>query len=122
VENIRPFEYRPRRIETGFAVDFACGSRTSQGVCWNIAEAGIRAEFASFVRRGEIGQITLYLSGRVFKFDGEVVYASGRHVGLVFRFQNQREREEAAEIARLCKPLKSVTQANIDELPFKENG
>ncbi|HEV2134606.1 MAG TPA: PilZ domain-containing protein [Terracidiphilus sp.] len=103
--NIRTFQYRPRRVETGFAVDFECAGRTNQGVCWNMAETGMRAEFASAVHLGDFGQLALYHAGIVLQIDAEVTHVNGRQAGLSFRFQNDREREEAADLARVCKPL-----------------
>lgn len=105
MEKIRTFEYRPRRIETGFAVDFESSARTSQGVCWNMAETGIRAEFALPVRLGEVGQLTLFHTGKVLQIGAEVAYVNGRQAGLIFRFRNDAEREQAADFARHCKPI-----------------
>lgn len=103
--NIRTFQYRPRRVETGFAVDFECAGRTNQGVCWNMAETGMRAEFASAVHVGEIGQLTLYHAGIILQIDAEVTHVNGRQAGLIFRLQSPQECGQAAEFARLCKPL-----------------
>lgn len=113
MENIRTFEYRPRRIETGFAVDFESPARTSQGVCWNMAETGIRAEFAMPVRLGEVGKLTLFHTGKVLQIGAEVAYVNGRQAGLIFRFQSEAERELAADFARHCKPIDQM-QAKSD--------
>ena len=70
-----------------------------------MAETGIRAEFAMPVRLGEVGQLTLFHTGKVLQIGAEVAYVNGRQAGLIFRFRNEAEREQAADFARHCKPI-----------------
>jgi hypothetical protein len=99
VEKIRPFEYRPCRAETGFAVDFAYAGETLRGICWNVSDAGIRAEFPRPVPAGAIGLLTLHHPRKILQVAAHVAYSDHCQAGLVFRFQSSLERDQVIAFA-----------------------
>jgi len=91
--SIRRFEYRPCRIAAGFSVDFMTGGETLHGICRNVSDAGIRAEFDGSVAVGSSGLLVLRHPTGVLRLETQVAYIEKSQVGLVFLFQTAWERE-----------------------------
>ena len=97
LKNIRKFEYRPCRIETGFNVEFATGRETLQGLCKDVSEAGIRVMLDGPLVVGSSGLLTLRHPRGVLEIEAQVVYTDRCHAGLAFLFQTRWELEAATE-------------------------
>lgn len=97
LDSIRRFEYRHPRMTTGFNVDFAAGAETLHGLCRDVSEDGIRAEFDGSVVVGSSGLLVLRHPIGVLKLEARVAYVERRQVGLVFLFQTPWERRVTIE-------------------------
>jgi PilZ domain len=96
-DNIRRFEYRPCRTKAGFCVDFVAEGETLHGLCRDVGDTGIRAEFDGSVVVGSSGLLILRPPTGVLKLEARVAYIEKFQVGLVFLFQTAAEREMAIE-------------------------
>jgi hypothetical protein len=96
-DSIRKFEYRPCRLKTGFSVDFIVGGETLHGLCTDVGDVGIRAEFGSSLAVGASGLLILRHPVGVLKLEARVVYIENGQVGFVFVFQTPSERGMTSE-------------------------
>ena len=96
-DSIRKFEYRPCRLKTGFSVDFIVGGETLHGLCTDVGDVGIRAEFGSSLAVGASGLLILRHPVGVLKLEARVAYIEKCQVGLVFLFQTPAECEITSE-------------------------
>lgn len=87
LESIRKFEYRRSRMKTGFGVDFIADGETLHGICGDVSDAGIRAEFDGPMDVGRSGLLILRHPRGVLKLEAQVAYIEKRWVGLVFLFK-----------------------------------
>jgi hypothetical protein len=87
--SIRKFEYRPFRMKIGFDVDFEADDVTLHGVCRDVSDAGIRAEFDGFVVVGSSGLLTLRHPTGELTIEAQVAYSEKCQVGLVFLIKTQ---------------------------------
>jgi hypothetical protein len=97
LDGIRKFQYRQPRLRTGFDVDFIAGEETFHGLCRDVGDAGIRAEFDGSVIAGSIGLLILRHPTGVLKVDAQVTYNENDQVGLVFHFQTPWQRKLTIE-------------------------
>src|SRR5258708_17413205 len=76
LNSTRRFEYRRPRTTTGFSVDFVVGGETLHGLCRNVSDAGIRAEFDGPVPVvvGSFGLLILRHPTRLLKIEAQVDY------------------------------------------------
>jgi hypothetical protein len=104
-DRIRNFEYRPYRMQTGFAVEFVMAEITLQGLCRDVSDAGIRAEFDGSIEVGDSGLLILRHPSGTLSLEAQAAYTEKCQVGLIFRFQTTWEHQVTAEyiaqIARL---------------------
>lgn len=80
-------------MPTGFAVEFSVGAVTLNGLCRDVSEAGIRAEFDGTVTLGASGVLFLHHPIGKLQLQAKAAYIETCQVGLVFLFQNDRERQ-----------------------------
>ena len=97
LDSIRRFEYRPCRLKTGFGVDFVAGGETLHGLCRDVGDAGICAEFDGSLAVGASGLLILRHPAGVLKLEARVAYIEKCQVGLVFLFQTPAECEITSE-------------------------
>ena len=93
LESLRRFEYRPYRLKIGFDVDFQSQGVMLHGICRDVSDAGIRAEFDGFAVVGSSGLLTLRYRSGVLHVDSQVAYIEKCQVGLVFLFKTQWQRD-----------------------------
>lgn len=100
---MRRFEYRRPRTTTGFSVDFVVGGETLHGLCRNVSDAGIRAEFDGPVPVvvGSFGLLILRHPTRLLKIKAQVDYFEKHQVGLSFLSQSPQEREMTIQFIAL---------------------
>jgi hypothetical protein len=91
-ENVRNFEYRPSRMKNGSHVDFKAGEDTLHGICRDVSDSGVRAEFDGSVEIGSSGVLILRHPSGVLNIEARVAYVENRQVGLVFLFKTPLER------------------------------
>jgi len=89
---VRNFVYRPYRMRTGFAVEFFVGEMEFGGLCRDVSDAGIRAEFNGSLAIEDTGILHLLHPIGQLKLEAKVAYIERCQAGLVFVFQNERER------------------------------
>jgi hypothetical protein len=92
LDSIRRFVYREPRMSTGFHVDFIAGSSPFRGLCRDVSDAGIRAEFDDPLVVGDSGLLILRPSTGVLELHAQVAYIEKRQVGLLFLFETPWER------------------------------
>ena len=97
LDSIRRFVYREPRIAGGFHVDFAPGSSPFQGLCRDISEAGVRAEFDDPIIVGGSGLLILRPPTGVLELRAQVAYIEKRQVGLFFLFETPWQRRMTNE-------------------------
>jgi hypothetical protein len=97
LQSIRKFEYRLSRTNAGFNVDFIAEGETFHGLCKDISDAGIRAEFDGPMVVGSSGLLILRLSARTLKLEAKVAYVRNRQAGLVFACETPLELDAAVE-------------------------
>ena len=95
--NIRKFEYRPYRVATGFAVEFIRDGKTVTGICRDVSDTGIRAEFAESLDEGDKGLLVLRHSTGTLEVEAQVGYQDKAQVSLTFHFKTSWERGLAVE-------------------------
>jgi hypothetical protein len=97
-------------MATGFAVDFAPAGAPCRGLCRDVSDMGIRAEFDDLIEVGSSGLLILRPPIGVLEIPAQVAYVERRQVGLVFLFQTFWERTMMIEfIAAITK----TTSTNI---------
>jgi hypothetical protein len=97
VDIIRTFVYREPRMKTGFQVEFSSGGPQFRGLCKDVSEAGIRAEFDDPITVGSSGLLILRPPTGVLELRAQVAYIEKRQVGLLFLFQTSWERRMTIE-------------------------
>jgi PilZ domain len=98
---MRRFEYRHPRTTTGFRVDFVVGGETLHGLCRDISDAGIRAEFDDPVAVGSCGLLTLRHPTRLLKVEAQVAYIEKYQAGLSFLSQTPEQHAATMELIAL---------------------
>jgi hypothetical protein len=84
LDSIRRFVYREPRMTTGFHVDFLTGDSPLRGLCRDVSDNGIRAEFDDPVILGDTGLLILRPPTGVLELRAQVAYIEKRQVGLLF--------------------------------------
>ena len=108
MESIRNFEYRRSRMKTGFGVDFVSDGETLHGICGDVSDAGIRAEFSGTLVVGRSGLLILRHPRGVLKLEAQVAYTEKHWAGLVFLFKTPLECEMAIEFVASISSLTAV--------------
>jgi hypothetical protein len=101
LNRMRRFEYRLPRTTTDFSVDFVVGEETFCGLCRDIGDAGIRAEFDDPLAVGSFGLLILRHPTRLLKVEAQVTYFERYQAGLSFLSQKPRERAMITEFIAL---------------------
>ena len=97
MDSIRNFVFRKPRMKTGFQVGFSCGGPQFRGLCKDVSEAGIRAEFDDPISVGSSGLLILRPPTGVLELRAQVAYIEKRQVGFLFLFQTSWERRMTIE-------------------------
>jgi len=84
LENIRNFQYRHSRHEANFNVEFIAGGETFHGICKDVSDAGIRAEFDGSLVVGSSGLLILLKPTGELRLQAQVTYRDKSQVGLNF--------------------------------------
>jgi hypothetical protein len=114
LDAIRRFVYREPRLTTGFTVDFVSGGRPWRGLCRDVSDAGIRAEFDDLIEVGSSGLLILRPPTGVLEIPARVAYIKKRQVGLLFLFQTVWERRMTIEfIAAITKVTGTSTNVRL---------
>jgi hypothetical protein len=104
VDSPRKFQYRAPRLKTGFNVDFVAGGELFSGLCRDVSNAGIRAEFEGPLTVGSDGLLILSPPIGILELHARVAYIERRQVGLLFVFKTPWERTSTLEfIAEIAK-------------------
>jgi len=91
LESIRKFEYRRCRMKTGFDIDFVTKDEIFHGVCRDVSDAGICAEFEGSAPLGSTGLLTLRHPSGILKVGAQVAYIEKSQIGLEFVFKTPSE-------------------------------
>ncbi len=97
LDSIRRFVYREPRTSTGFRVNFIAGGSSLHGLCRDVSDAGIRAEFDDPLIVGDSGLLILRPPTGVLELRAQVAYMEKRQVGLLFLFETAWERTMTIE-------------------------
>jgi hypothetical protein len=97
LDGIRRFVYREPRTTTGFHVDFVVAGPPFRGLCRDVSDAGIRAEFDDPLIVGGSGLLILRPPTGVLELRAQVAYIEKRQVGLLFLFETPWERRMTIE-------------------------
>jgi len=97
INSLRKFEYRPCRLATGFNVDFVAEGEAIHGVCKDVSDAGIRAEFDGSVTVGSSGLLILRHPTGILKLVARVAYCEKYQVGLEFLLDTPSERRMTSD-------------------------
>ena len=97
LNGIRRFVYREPRTSTGFHVNFIAGGSPFRGLCRDVSDAGIRAEFDDLLTIGGFGLLILRPPTGVLELRAQVAYIEKRQVGLLFLFETPWERRMTME-------------------------
>jgi hypothetical protein len=97
LDGIRRFVFREPRMTTGFHVEFVPGASPFRGLCRDISDAGIRAEFDDPLIVGDSGLLILRPPTGVLELRAQVAYIEKRQVGLLFLFGTPWERRMTVE-------------------------
>jgi PilZ domain len=97
LDSIRRFVYREPRTSTGFHVNFIAGGSPLHGICRDVSDTGIRAEFDDPVTVGDSGLLILRPPTGVLELRAQVAYMEKRQVGLLFLFETAWERTMTIE-------------------------
>jgi len=84
-------------MRIGFEVDFVSGGNTLKGLCRDVSDTGIRAEFEGSVDLASSGLLILCHPTGVLRIQAQVAYVEKCQVGLLFLFKTQWEREMTIE-------------------------
>ncbi len=109
LDSIRRFIFRKPRMTTGFRVNFEAGGPPLVGLCRDVSDAGIRAEFDDPLVVGDSGLLILRPPTGVLELRAQVAYIEQRQVGLLFLFETPWEQRMTvqfiAAIARGTPPV-----------------
>jgi hypothetical protein len=108
MECIRKFEYRRSRMKTGFGVDFVSDGETLHGICGDVSDAGIRAEFSGSLVVGRSGLLILRHARGVLKLEAQVAYTEKHCAGLVFLFKSPSDCDLAIQFVASISSLTAV--------------
>jgi len=108
MESIRKFEYRRSRMKTGFGVDFVSDGETFHGICGDVSEGGIRAEFSGSLVVGRSGLLILRHPTGILKLEAQVAYIENHWAGLVFLFKTPLDCELAIQFVASISSLTAV--------------
>lgn len=108
IESMRNFEYRRSRMKTGFGVDFVSGGETLQGICGDVSDAGIRAEFSGTLVVGRSGLLILHHPKGEFQLEAQVAYTEKHWAGLVFLFKTPSDCDMAIQFVASISSLTAV--------------
>lgn len=97
LDSIRRFVFREPRMTTGFPVDFVTSGSTLRGLCRDVSDTGIRAEFDDPLIVGGSGLLILRPPAGVLELRAQVAYIEKRQVGLLFLFETPWERRMTIE-------------------------
>ena len=97
LDGIRRFVYREPRTSTGFRINFIAGGSSLHGLCRDVSDAGIRAEFDDPLTVGDSGLLILRPPTGVLEMRAQVAYMEKRQVGLLFLFETAWERTMTIE-------------------------
>jgi hypothetical protein len=97
LDSIRRFVYREPRTSTGFMVTFMAAGSPLRGLCRDVSETGIRAEFDDPLATGDCGLLILRPPTGVLELRAQVAYIEKRQVGLLFLFDTPWERRMTIE-------------------------
>ena len=92
LDTIRRFVYREPRTSTGFNVTFIAEGTPRNGLCRDVSETGIRAEFDDPLAVEDSGLLILRPPTGVLELRAQVAYVEKRQVGLLFIFETPWER------------------------------
>ncbi len=84
-------------MTTGFPVDFLAGGSPLRGLCRDVSDNGIRAEFDDPLVSGDTGLLILLPPTGVLEVRAQVAYIEKRQVGLLFLFETSWERRMTVE-------------------------
>jgi hypothetical protein len=108
MDSIRKFEYRRSRKKTGFDVDFVSDGETFHGICGDVSDAGIRAEFSGYLDVGRSGLLILRHPIGVLKLEAQVAYTEKHWAGLVFLFKTPSDCDMAIQFIASISSLGAV--------------
>jgi hypothetical protein len=97
LQNVRDFEYRPSRMRADIGVDFLAEDDVLHGICKDVNNTGIRAQFDCCVAAGRSGLLILRHPTGVLKLEARVAYVENGQVVLVFDFKTPSEYEMAVQ-------------------------
>ena len=97
LDGIRRFTYREPRMAAGFRVEFVTAGSPSRGLCRDVSDAGIRAEFDDPLTVGGCGLLILRPPTGVLELRAQVAYIEKQQVGLLFLFETSWERRMTME-------------------------
>jgi hypothetical protein len=92
LHSIRRFVYREPRLATGFHVDFVTAGLPFRGLCRDVSDAGIRAEFDDPLTVGASGLLILRPPTGVLQLRAQVAYIEKQQIGLWFLLETPWER------------------------------
>lgn len=78
-------------MRAGFNVDFIAEGKTFHGLCKDVSDAGIRAEFDGPIAVGSSGLLILRHPLQVLKLEARVSHVDKDQVGLIFIFKTPEE-------------------------------
>jgi hypothetical protein len=84
-------------MAAGFHVDFVTENSSFRGLCRDVSDAGIRAEFDDPLTVGGTGLLILRPANGVLKLRAQVAYIERQQVGLLFLFETPWERRMTVE-------------------------
>ncbi len=90
-------QYRRPRLTTGFDVDFAPAGELIHGLCKDVSEEGLRAEFTGWISLQAAGLLILRHPIGVLQLQAQVAYVKDKHVGLIFDFGTPWQRSMTKE-------------------------
>jgi hypothetical protein len=97
LSGIRRFTYREPRMTAGFRVEFVTTGSPFRGLCRDVSDAGIRAEFDDPLTVGGSGLLILRPPTGVLELRAQVAYIEKEQVGLLFLFETSWERRMTME-------------------------
>ena len=84
-------------MAVGFHVDFVIEGSPVRGLCRDVSDAGIRAEFDDPLIVGGSGLLILRPANGVLELRAQVAYIEKQQVGLLFLFETPWERRMTME-------------------------
>ena len=95
-------------MKTGFSVDFISDGETLQGICGDVSDAGIRAEFSGYLDVGRSGLLVLRHPKGILKLEAQVTYTEKHWAGFVFVFKKPSDCDQAIEFVASISSLTAV--------------